>query len=151
MSGKAVRETLGFLAVVLSLVFVGLELRQNTAAVAATALNDMTSGQVEWFYQVTNDPELADVYIRWRDGIGELDPVDDLRATLLMFALLRTAENAYLQTSLGVVDSLALRGYGLREAPPFEAESFRPIWEELKPRFHPDFVAAFEASYDLAP
>ena len=30
MSGKAIRETLGFLAVVASLVFVGFEIRQNT-------------------------------------------------------------------------------------------------------------------------
>jgi hypothetical protein len=31
MSGKAVRETLGFLVVVAGLVFVGLEIQQNTA------------------------------------------------------------------------------------------------------------------------
>ncbi len=30
MSGKAIRETLGFLAVVASMVFVGMEIRQNT-------------------------------------------------------------------------------------------------------------------------
>ena len=30
MSGKAIRETLGFVVVVAGLVFVGLEIRQNT-------------------------------------------------------------------------------------------------------------------------
>ncbi len=39
MSGKAIRESLGFLAVVASMVLVGLEIRQNTTvARAATRL-----------------------------------------------------------------------------------------------------------------
>ena len=37
MSGKAIRETLGFLAVVAGLVFVGLEIRQNTIAARSAA------------------------------------------------------------------------------------------------------------------
>jgi hypothetical protein len=41
MSGKSIREALAAVGIVLSLVFVGLELRQNTLAVRATALNDL--------------------------------------------------------------------------------------------------------------
>ena len=37
MSGKTIRETLGFLVVVASLVFVGMEIRQNTIAARAAA------------------------------------------------------------------------------------------------------------------
>ncbi len=37
MSGKAIRETLGFLAVVASMVFVGMEIRQNTTALRRDA------------------------------------------------------------------------------------------------------------------
>jgi len=37
ISSKAVRETLAALSVIASLVFVGVEIQQNTAATAATA------------------------------------------------------------------------------------------------------------------
>ncbi len=37
MSGKAVRETMGFLAVVAGLVFVGWEIRQNNTLARAAA------------------------------------------------------------------------------------------------------------------
>ena len=41
MSGKVIRETLGFLAVVASMVFVGLEIRQNTRAVRGATVQAM--------------------------------------------------------------------------------------------------------------
>ena len=41
MSGKAIRETLAALAVVASLVFVGLEIQQNTVASQAEQENDI--------------------------------------------------------------------------------------------------------------
>jgi hypothetical protein len=41
MSGKAIRETLGFLAVVTSLVFVGMEIRQNTAVARGQARRNL--------------------------------------------------------------------------------------------------------------
>ena len=41
MSGKAVRETLGFLAVVAGLVFVGWEIRQNSLSVQAATYQDL--------------------------------------------------------------------------------------------------------------
>ena len=49
MSGMALRETLGFLGVMASLVFVGLEIRQNTALARATAFNDLSVGSREYF------------------------------------------------------------------------------------------------------
>ena len=43
MSGKAVRETLGFLGVIVSLVFVGLEVRQNSLSVQAATYQELIS------------------------------------------------------------------------------------------------------------
>ena len=146
---KRWREALAAVGVMLSLVFVGLELRQNTAAISATALNDLTEGSNAWMFQITSDGEMADIYVRWRDGLGELSPDEEIRIRLLIFALLRNSENAFLQTGLGVVDTLALRGYGFSGAPPFQSPSFPPLWADFKSRFHPDFVTAFDASYGL--
>ena len=40
MSGKEIRETLGFLGVIGSMVFVGLEIRQNNLALTASAIQE---------------------------------------------------------------------------------------------------------------
>ena len=47
MSGKAIRETLGFVVVVASLVFVGVEIRQNSQSVQAATYQDLIA-------QITN-------------------------------------------------------------------------------------------------
>ena len=44
MSGKAVRETLGFLAVVAGLVFVGFEIQQNSEATQAETRQILLQG-----------------------------------------------------------------------------------------------------------
>ena len=43
MSGKTIRDMVGFLSVAASLVFVGLEIRQNTRASEATAVQEATN------------------------------------------------------------------------------------------------------------
>ena len=47
MSGKAIRETLGFVAVVASMVFIGLEIRQNTTATKGAAIQDEVTPEVD--------------------------------------------------------------------------------------------------------
>ena len=47
MSGKAVRETLGFLGVMASLVFVGLEIRQGASATRAATVLQLKDAWVQ--------------------------------------------------------------------------------------------------------
>jgi len=51
MSSKAVRETVGFLGGVASLVFVGLEIRQNTATARGQARQELAALNQEWLIQ----------------------------------------------------------------------------------------------------
>ena len=149
---RAAAEALGTVVVVLSLVFVGLELRQNTAAVRATALNDLTTGARDWLLAVSTNPDISDLYHRWIEGDTEFTPTERTRMRLLLAAALRGAENAFLQTRIGVVDSAALRGYGISGNAAFASPLFPEIWRnELRSRFHPDFAAALDSLYHLGP
>ena len=48
MSAKAIRETLGFIGVIASMVFVGLEIQQNTIASQAEAYQAIGIATSEW-------------------------------------------------------------------------------------------------------
>ena len=68
-----------------------------------------------------------------------------------MWGMMRNAENVFLQFQEGVVDESVLASYGWADNAVFRREGFVDWWSVRRQRFHPDFVAAFEAEYDLAP
>ena len=55
MDKVKVREVLGFLGVTASLVFVGLEVRQNTIATRATAYQGMGAAVAEVWLEIASD------------------------------------------------------------------------------------------------
>ena len=65
MSGKAIRETLGFLTVVASMAFVGLEIRQNTAAQRAETRQGLADASREFTLTIATDTEARRVKSRF--------------------------------------------------------------------------------------
>jgi hypothetical protein len=56
VSGKEVREVVGFAGVVASLVFVGVEIRQNTVTARAAAYQAMGEAVSDSWIGVSDDP-----------------------------------------------------------------------------------------------
>ena len=150
MSGKSTREAVAAIGVILSLLFVGLELRQNTLAVRATALNDLATGSRDWVLAIASNPELAAVMVDWLAG-EELDRTEGLMARSTIIALLRNVENVYLLVEAGAVDESALGSYGFSSSGgPFDSPLFANYWARTKHNYNPNFVLAFEAERGLA-
>jgi len=141
MTSKGIRETLTAVGVVVSLLFVGLELRQNTLAVKATALNDLASGSRDYLLAVSADRELVAATMAFMAD-EELDRVDVTRVEMTLMAIFRNLENVFLQVRTGAVDASALQSYGFRGA--YGSTHFRDWWGRTRPGFNLDFVAAFE-------
>lgn len=62
---KNVLGTVGAYAVMLGLLFVGLELRQNTAAAQAATIQELTHASSDLLVDVGSDPEA-----HWRSGVS---------------------------------------------------------------------------------
>jgi hypothetical protein len=152
MSGKALQETLGFLAVVAGLVFVGLELRQSNVQARAATRQALANASIEVILMRAADAELDRQAQAWGSAIED-DVLDcgQTRMCALVFALLRHHENVFIQVQEGVVDESALLSYGFTGGGYYLSPLFAQLWPSLRQLFDPGFVAAFEAEYDLAP
>jgi len=149
MSGKSVRQAAAAVGVILSLLFVGMELRQNTLAVRATALNDLATGSRDWTMAIASSPELTAAMVNWLTG-QDMDSTERLMAVSTVIALLRNVENVFLQVQAGAVDESALVSYGFGGAGgPFDSPFFAEYWAGTKGNYNPDFVLAFEAERGL--
>lgn len=97
-------ELVGAAAVLIGLVFVGLELRQNTAAMEAATLQNQTDGSTGFLLLIASDPELTRI---WRDSIDdtvEMNELDFLRFFLVSRARWLRMQNAYLQWQRGTLN-----------------------------------------------
>ena len=151
MSGKAIRETLGFIGLIASLVFVGMEIRQNTAVARAQSRQGLTENYLEYNMTLAADADLFDLHYRMWVLEDVLEEADQARARRTMFTSLRMLENVFLQVDDGVVDESVFQSYGWVDRDDFRTGVFRDWWGQSRNRFNLDFVATFEAEYDLAP
>ena len=71
MPRKVTRETLGTIGVIASMIFVGLEIRQNTQAVRANAIQESTNVARQQVLTIAADPELTRL-----DRVCRDDPPD---------------------------------------------------------------------------
>ena len=140
---RTVIEIIGFLSVVGSLAFVGVEIRQNTSAVRG-ATNQAISDQVgELMLTIATDDNLAELVKRLYDGEtqNQFDPVDDMRLFMTIMTGLRRIENIFLQIEDGILDDRAFDRIGLSF---YRSNYGQEIWQANKQFFDREFVPFFE-------
>lgn len=149
---QALVRSLSAVGVILSLLFVGLELRQTRQLARAQVRQGLAERNAVMIYAVAQNPELARAWTAmWlsADAPGlELSAADSTQANYAMFGLVRQAENVYLQFLEGVVDESVLNSYGFRNTL-FARPQFKLWWPRYKSGFDPRFIAVFEAEYGL--
>ena len=140
---RTIVEIIGFLSLVGSLAFVGVEIRQNTIAVRG-ATNQAISDQVgELMLTIATDDNLARLVKRLYDGEtqNQFDPVDDMRLFMTIMTGLRRIENIFLQIEDGILDDRAFARIGLSF---YRSNYGQEIWQANKQFFDREFVPFFE-------
>jgi len=113
-------------AVVLGLVFVGYELRQNTAMMRGETMQSISDTYVGYVTSIGLDPELAELFRRFHNGdtTEDFTPTENTRIIVFFNAFVQMLENSYLQHREGLVPDAIFESYGWRwgmiQTPRFE-------------------------------
>jgi hypothetical protein len=104
-NGKAVRETIGFLGVIGSLAFVGVEIRQNNQIAMANAYQEVGLRAAAVWEAFLHDPETAALVAAGRDPSQweSLSETDWFRLRASTISGLRAWETVELQIEAGVL------------------------------------------------
>lgn len=150
VSAAAVRETVGFIGVVGSLVFVGMQIRQGTAVARGQARQDLAALNQEWLILLSTDSVFNRAFTKaWIEESDSLTPYEESVAVWSMRLNVRRLENAYFQFAEGLVDESALDSYGFQATVTFRSTKFRAFWVDERNAYDPDFVRYFEERFDL--
>ncbi len=96
-------ELTAAVAVVISLIFVGLQIRDNTIASEAATHQASVAYDLDLLLNAGASPDTARVYRTYRDDPDSLDADEFLQGETLYIALFRHNENIYLQLQAGML------------------------------------------------
>ncbi|MEE4175280.1 MAG: hypothetical protein V2I57_13590 [Xanthomonadales bacterium] len=151
MSEKSSRtqNTLALVGVIVSLLFVGWEIRQNTKVARAAAIQATAEQILDWQAEVATDEDAIRVFTALRSGVpfAELSPEDKQRYGWIVSATVRIMENRYRQVQMGIIDpeDMGIAG-GTSNPNWFRSPYFLEYWASLEPEgsWAPDFLEFFE-------
>ena len=91
----AIAEVIGAIAVVLSLIYVATQIKQNTEASRAQSINQINGQYGALMSQIATNAELAHIYRKATDG-EELEPDELVRYTAYLSAFFAFIEEIFL-------------------------------------------------------
>ena len=111
--GQAI-NTIANIGVIAGIVFLAVELQQNTAAIQGATYQGLSDSASDQLLRVTDNPQLADVLFRAYSGADweDLEPSENFQLFTYYRAHLQRLENSYFQFSAGLVDEVVFESYG---------------------------------------
>lgn len=102
----SIAEIVAALGVILGLVFLTLEVRENTDITRAAAYDRSIDRLNEWRANVVRDPDISRLYLAYSDATtGELTPEDAFRLQVLLTSLWGVYETAFYSYHYGLLGS----------------------------------------------
>jgi hypothetical protein len=124
----AIGEIVGAAAVVVTLGYLAVQIRQNTKSVQAATFQSIAEGLADASYRLMNPP-----------------PGDQRTDLFLLFVgTLRRYENLHFQIRRGTLDRSDVEGFFTSLAAVFEVDFFRECWPATRTFFHPAFASYVE-------
>ena len=133
-------ELFGGIAVVASLVYLALQIRQNTKSVRSSTLHHNTDLWTDLFFRLA-EPDVARAYVAGMSGQPDIRPLHFTQFFFICRAMFLAFENQYYQMRQGVLDIETYAGYEQSISTQFLAfRGFRIWWQQNRSVFSPAFV-----------
>ena len=148
MSKRTLIEIFGLISVIGSLIFVGVEISQNTQAVRGATHQAVFDQVSEYYLTLASEKELADLAAgALSNNIkrNELSMGDRLRTDMVIMTGIRRVENIYMQHKNGILDDDAFKMIGMDS---YKSDYALDAWNSWKSGFDSDFILFFEKLRD---
>tara|TARA_Y100001958_G_scaffold133469_1_gene103590 strand:+ start:52 stop:507 length:456 start_codon:yes stop_codon:yes gene_type:complete len=148
MDKRVVFEIFGILGVIGSLIFVGVEVRQNTAEIRGSTHQSVSEQINELYLTIAEDERLSKLVSEMMENSDlrkNLSPSDQISLDFVILTGLRRVENIYLQYLDGILSGDAFDRIGMNF---YRRQYAKETWERYKGGFDSNFVAFFEKFRD---
>jgi hypothetical protein len=135
----AVSELIGAIAVVVTLIYLAIQIRQNTQAIRLDTGHDITEEYRDIFALMAENRELASLVERAASDFESIQGTDKVQYYALNSNFVRALENAYIQWSEGALDHRHWSGMKRMLSDYARIPAFREYWTNRKHWFSKEF------------
>ena len=135
-----IAEIVGALAVVISLVYVGIQVRDGAGATRSAAANDANVALQAWYIQVGADPAISELYYRGLLSEQALPDAEEFQYLMMMHGFFLGVQNVFLLAEEGTIDeelrnSLTIVIKNINQLPGMER-----YWRQRRSYLHAGFA-----------
>lgn len=127
-----VAEIIGTLAFVVSLIFVGVQIGQNTAATRAAASQAVHSSFSDWYQSVQGDPELLSLSTKGMADYDSLSPTEKSQFIALFMSFSLDTQDAFYKWRDGTLDPELWRTWELVSMNLYSTPGGKAFWKERR-------------------
>ena len=135
----AIGEIVGALTVVVTVAYLALQIRQNTAALRSTATQGASEQAADIYHTLCTDADLAMIFVRGSETPDELSDSEMARYFAFFQYAFFNYQNWYKQTQDHLIDESLLSSWGRVLASIHPSPGFLRFWEQRSYIFSPEF------------
>ena len=136
----SIAEIIGAIAVVISLIYVGIQVNDGAGAVRSAAANDANVAMQSWYLQIGSNQQTSELIYRGLTNEGALPTEEEFQFLMMMHAMFLGLQNSYLLGEEGTIDpelheSITTSIGGARHLP-----GLQRYWRQRKSYLHSRFA-----------
>lgn len=144
----SIAEVVGAIAVVISLVYVGVQVRDTNRAVRSAAINDANISLQAWYLMMSSDPEGIETFLSGILGTEPLSRNEEFRYMMQTQSAFYAYQNIFLLGQEGTLDNDAMASLVGGVQAGRNTPGLRRFWSQRRGYFHKDFVDYIEKLMD---
>jgi hypothetical protein len=145
----AISSILSAIAVIATLGYVAVQIRQNTRALRSAATQGAHDQHASMYDILASDPKLADIFVRGLEAPDTLDRIETGRFYAFLLSVMVRFQNWYLQTQSQALDSELIESTSRILRQISGTPGFKRFWEDRRHMLMPALAKHFEAEVFL--
>ena len=101
----ALGELIGAIAIIGSLIYVGVQVKDSARATRSAATNDASGAMQSWYQEMGSNRQASDVWLNAMTSSDPLSTHDEFQFMMMMHAIIYATQNSYLLTQEGTLDA----------------------------------------------
>ena len=137
-------EIVSALGLVISLIYVGIQVTDNTSAMRSETASNASTEFIDWYTHLSGDPQLMDVWLTGVTAPETLDERQSLRFLFLLHIIMLQFQNNYYLVEEGTLDEKMLSAINNTLATIRGTPGFAMYWSLRRDLLRPEYQVFVE-------